>query len=403
MGDIKHYEDVYAGYTVIPTRLYRLQPIGIGTPLVESLSSYVQRLADAHAVSASHLVKYEINPLLALGRLRPDNVSVGARSKISAIDGLGRTAREWVDAIESLTYVSGLQNLTLLPFERIFWEGKVFHKPKSWCPKCIEEWTRDGKPIYWPLIWSLHPVKICPMHLIPLESNCSNCSSTSSPLRPISTPGYCPICGRWFGYSAYHRDMPREIHYSVWAAKTVSKLLAAGPVIANHVGLSGAIPELIEYVIRTGIKRGGIRSLARVVRISTSKLTGWLEGQQLPKLHELLYVCCVFKLDLLDTISRKRNTSDDRVLVDHVLMPQLDKDSKVSGTIDWVSLSALLRDVASGKASLMRVPDIARVYKCSLMSVYKRYPELCREISAKNALHLKKVRAIEKAEGSTEQ
>src|SRR5688572_20379032 len=33
------------------SKLYRLEPIGVGTPYVESLSSYFRRLADAHCVS----------------------------------------------------------------------------------------------------------------------------------------------------------------------------------------------------------------------------------------------------------------------------------------------------------------------------------------------------------------
>jgi len=38
-----------------PTRLYSLAPIGVGTPMVESLTGYVVRLAEAHCVSAGLL------------------------------------------------------------------------------------------------------------------------------------------------------------------------------------------------------------------------------------------------------------------------------------------------------------------------------------------------------------
>jgi hypothetical protein len=38
------------------SRLYALEPIGIGTAFVESLSGYVARLAEAHSVSAGDLV-----------------------------------------------------------------------------------------------------------------------------------------------------------------------------------------------------------------------------------------------------------------------------------------------------------------------------------------------------------
>ena len=45
----------------IPERshFYSLKPVGIGTPQVESLSSYVARLAEAHGVSVGDLVGRE--------------------------------------------------------------------------------------------------------------------------------------------------------------------------------------------------------------------------------------------------------------------------------------------------------------------------------------------------------
>jgi hypothetical protein len=41
---------------VSPSKLYHLEPIGIGTPLIESLTSYVSRLANAHSVILRTLV-----------------------------------------------------------------------------------------------------------------------------------------------------------------------------------------------------------------------------------------------------------------------------------------------------------------------------------------------------------
>src|SRR5271165_6283569 len=54
------------------SRLYALKPLGIGTPFVESLSGYVARLADAHAVSVGDLAGRELSaltsrPLLSFG------------------------------------------------------------------------------------------------------------------------------------------------------------------------------------------------------------------------------------------------------------------------------------------------------------------------------------------------
>jgi hypothetical protein len=51
--------------------------------------------------------------------------------------------------------------------------------------------------------------------------------------------------------------------------------------------------------------------------------------------------------------------------------------------IDWNQLYGLLKDVAGGKASAMRVEDIARVYKCFPEQITYKYPELCTAIESR--------------------
>ncbi len=45
------------------SRCYHLEPIGIGSPWVESLTGYVARLAETHHVKPKTLIMYEILPL----------------------------------------------------------------------------------------------------------------------------------------------------------------------------------------------------------------------------------------------------------------------------------------------------------------------------------------------------
>ena len=45
------------------TRFYSLPPEGLGTPLVESISSYIAALAKEHSCSTSNFLKEEIIPL----------------------------------------------------------------------------------------------------------------------------------------------------------------------------------------------------------------------------------------------------------------------------------------------------------------------------------------------------
>ena len=83
------------------SRLYSLEPIGIGTPEVESLSSYLNRLAQAHCVTVSALIAHELvphidTPAAAKARRAPSpsrGVPRGLGQLLAQrIYGLGRTA-----------------------------------------------------------------------------------------------------------------------------------------------------------------------------------------------------------------------------------------------------------------------------------------------------------------------
>ena len=58
------------------SQLYSLQPIGVGTGMVESLTGYVGRLAEAHSVSVGDLVGRVLSdlanpPMVGSSPLRP--------------------------------------------------------------------------------------------------------------------------------------------------------------------------------------------------------------------------------------------------------------------------------------------------------------------------------------------
>ena len=81
------------------SRLYAIEPMGIGTPFVESLSGYVSRLADAHAVSVGNLVVRELSALVSTPLFQssqPDRFP----PRFYAINGLGEPAKKWVEALQ---------------------------------------------------------------------------------------------------------------------------------------------------------------------------------------------------------------------------------------------------------------------------------------------------------------
>jgi TniQ len=110
--------------TVPPrSQLYSLEPIGVGTSLVESLTGYIARLAEAHSVSVGDLVG---RALAQLARAEDPIITVAAKAgRIDAhgfhasgysINGVANRAAKWVHALEGATTRRDLRYLTLLPF-----------------------------------------------------------------------------------------------------------------------------------------------------------------------------------------------------------------------------------------------------------------------------------------------
>ena len=155
--------------TPIPPRshLYHLEPIGVGTPYVESLTGYVTRLAQQHCVTTRRLILNEIAPYLLkrtkLSDYQTDNIShvLGIDTHRVALNGTGLMASNLVDALSTLTQNTKLHFLTLLTWGKVFPNRGLLHHQRTWCPLCYQEWHDNDKSIYEPLLWSIHAVVIC--------------------------------------------------------------------------------------------------------------------------------------------------------------------------------------------------------------------------------------------------
>src|SRR5437867_890615 len=77
------------------SKLYCLAPLGMGTVEIESLTSYIQRLAWAYRVNPRVLVAEVILPHLS-NRSYPDPDHLGSfsRTRSMSINGVGEVARD---------------------------------------------------------------------------------------------------------------------------------------------------------------------------------------------------------------------------------------------------------------------------------------------------------------------
>ena len=210
-----------------------LKPVGLGTPLVESLTSYLSRLADILHVAMSAMINRGLFPILidnleteltGAGRFNPATISSlnsGRHSKMSFIG----------NALELATGQNDIENLTIKKWS--FFNQYVIRvkKFKSWCPNCYSEWKERGEVIYEPLLWMIKDIDVCGIHKKYLESVCPDCSREVMFINSAVYPGTCSHCGGWLGKST-GQQKPRTDR-SKNMARSILKYECAGRFIAS--------------------------------------------------------------------------------------------------------------------------------------------------------------------------
>jgi transcriptional regulator with XRE-family HTH domain len=264
------------------SRLYSLAPIGVGSHSVESVTSYLMRLAEAHAVSPGNLVRTEIFPRLAQ---HPKRLGCAA---LHSLNGNGPCFVQWVETLQSLTARNDLCSLTLLPWRGILSADGVSRRRRAWCRRCYQERREHQPAVYDSLLWMLAPATACPLHEILLEELCPHCQKCSLPFSSRGRPGFCSHCDGWLG-----SDLPvplsdepgSNLELRVHTARQIGDLLSFGATQSRPVCSN----------LRDNIRRAiadwahGNRLLfCRAAGISDRTLTDWLTGRVLPSLPLLI-------------------------------------------------------------------------------------------------------------------
>ena len=156
---------------------------GIGSALVESLTSYVARLADAHDVSIGTLVTREVLPKAREEFRRHEYKNPPIESTFlydaHTLNGVVQHSQDWVSVLEQLTGVRGLQYLTMRTWRQVISGADLLRRRRAWCPLCLENWRGSNQRVYEPLLWGLKEVSVCPTHACPLVERCPHCGTAS--------------------------------------------------------------------------------------------------------------------------------------------------------------------------------------------------------------------------------
>jgi len=288
----------------VPPRslLVGLIPKGLGTPHVESLFSYLLRLADAHAVRFVDLVQYVIGPIAYGPHI--GNIRFYTCQRLQR----GVSGGE-IEAIERLTLQSRLRELTLGPAKNLKCAHVDYAQSRAWCPACI---LADEEP-YERLVWQVKGVTHCPVHCIKLERACPECGALQNSSSFTVHIRKCMKCDadRMSRIDASHDpDDP-----GIWRSQECAKLL----VWATSHQPGARLPfDIFRANLMTIYKAaGGWKPLARALGIPPTSFGWWKLGLGVPELEKILSIAWCANINVVDAFERELAVSEIRIRAIH--------------------------------------------------------------------------------------
>lgn len=389
---LEDFKDMDLEILSIPgrSRLYRLEPIGVGTGDVESLTGYLTRLAHAHCVSTGKLLVYEL-----LGRVAGEVISSGeprrqqmSYSRLKAINGIGELAKHWVVLLESLTHRTGLGALTMLKWAEVLPMQGLLKPHRAWCPQCYVE---DAVP-YDRLLWALQAVQVCPHHRGSLMSVCPHCESVMPPIAWFSRPGHCAKCRLWLGLASASTNesaASEPLHSAMELVGLLSNSAGNQPPVAR-TRIASALQDCFARAREVGIlgEQPRIGALARLLGLSRGVFWTWLLGKKLPQADKLLHLCHKLNVPLSLLLSANEIQWDFSRISGSIEVRSKQSKSRKPLDINRLrkQLTAILDDEIHPPLSMQ---EVTHVLSCARRSLTTHFPELCQRISLRYAAYVR--------------
>ncbi len=370
------------------SKLYHLEPIGLGTERTESFSGYIGRLAAQHCLTARSLFSREIAPASRKPYLSSDNAPHIIWTRFvpatPALNGLGKTADDWVAVLEKLTLRPQLRYLTMLRWQHVLSEKSLSRSFHAWCPLCYKEQRESHQPTYDYLLWTLVTVEVCPFHRRFLDTKCPHCNRQLNVIANRPGPGHCSYCSGWLGYSKRKQEQNRDnpIPFKLWVANQMAELIAAAPTISldpPRNRITDFVPACIEKICN-----GNVSEFARLVNVNKITVYSWCYERTVPQNDLILKVCHAIGASFVDILTKHKGSPNfdlvDRAQRQVLFTPGFRRH--VTGAVKRALVAAVkqdpppaLRDVAHnlGYAS----PDF----------LYSKYSELCRMLTARHQIY----------------
>ncbi|KUO76692.1 MAG: hypothetical protein APF81_11515 [Desulfosporosinus sp. BRH_c37] len=375
----------------IGTRLFSLKPIGIGTGIIESQTSYISRLSEIHSVTVGSLIGKELASVLAKKYILKSSMEGGSRffDTASELNGFGKVAEDCAKGLEILTGGTDLKGLTLVSWNHMIPPRGVLREKKAWCPECLENWKENNQDIYEPLLWSFKAVTFCLEHGTSLQNRCPNCFKEIPILTRKTRNGFCSYCGCWLGHSKISIDGVANTQPTSWeyfVVTNVMELLVIGQVSLLHC------EEIHAFIKSLVDSNGGKGAFSRAVGIPKTTVRAWYDGNNKPRFDTLLIICFGVKQQLKDIVTGFRGTGNCLAVGSELMFTP--KPVKRRRPFDQDRTESVLKEIIDGKVNPPpSVREVAKSLQCDKRLLYKHCSKLCKAVSEKHISYVQECRS----------
>ncbi|MBG9692621.1 hypothetical protein ABD91_17685 [Lysinibacillus sphaericus] len=361
--DSKKEIDEFLSYR---SMFYNLEPIGIGTPYVESLSSYISRLATIHNLSISIFLKFAISPILKKDYIKNELGKGITKSTARYIHENSTICIDYVNALELLTGRKDILNLTMLNWSGIF-PKDMSSRHRKWCPECLNQMQLESKIIYEPLIWYLADIEKCDIHKVQLQDKCPDCKRSLPFLHSKIQVGYCQYCNSWLGRKLVYsmNELSDEEEFILLNYK---QLIREAPYLTTFPSNKFFSLYINKLKDKLGFKSN--RKYANFIGYNPSTFSDWVNNKYTPSRKSLINVMSKLNHTLYEVIY----VSDIKINVDIEKYNYKKKKDTPKKDIE----NKLIVEINAAKPK--SIYEIARNSEFSPNTAQRHFPLLCKQI-----------------------
>lgn len=289
------------------TKFYALPFQGVNTGDVESLDSYVQRLAFTHQMKVAGLVSALFPELSPRETHSNYGLMFGDRTRF---DAAGERREFLVSRLSEACGVDVRDGTPLKYCEILSGNGLMRPGDRLYCPQCVRE-PQDFRVGYGRLAWDFKCTSVCLKHKVRLRSRAGCGAPSTSHLPPRARPrlpAVCPQCGS-VGFACVMEDAVLASEQEIWVAEQVAELLAIPQGQVERDISKDSVSEGILAIVRE-VNFGRLAETSENAGLSRGQLSVWVGQKFLPALPNLLRLCLYANCNVVDLLKGRFVRSD---------------------------------------------------------------------------------------------